>query len=123
LEFIKQRLFSVSRESEQEQTGHRPVSQIAAKTHHQSSSRPCRHPTCPLRLNKESSMSAVKSVHSPLTGSARIRELTSEASVDALNTLLDNYNIEPERVVAVHLVAGAGFASSPARYRVLYRAR
>ena len=51
-----------------------------------------------------------------------IYELTCEATVEHLNTLLSNHNIKPEDVLAVHTVPGAGFASIPARYRVLYRA-
>ena len=52
----------------------------------------------------------------------QILELTSQATVEDLNTLLANLGIAAERVIAVHLVPGAGFASTPDKYRVLYRA-
>ena len=51
-----------------------------------------------------------------------ICELTCGATLEQLNALLANHNIKPEHVLAVHSEPGAGFASIPARYRVLYRA-
>ena len=52
---------------------------------------------------------------------ATIDEITTDATVEALNAALSQHGITPDRIVAVHYLDGVYLANGPGpRFRVLF---
>jgi len=50
-----------------------------------------------------------------------LSEIVTEADVNALNAALDQHELGPERIAAIHFVPGTRIGNGPgSQYRVLY---